>query len=361
MSLRGSMGSVLGGKPLRRPSIRKRRRHLHPSFGPRAAIRQGRAWASRQQSAVPPIHFLSGGCAAGGGSRAHERGLGRRRISERLQHHAIALGELHEGVELVLGRVGVEFERKADGLEPDRGLLVEAERAAKVDVALRLDLARAQLDPHRGRDRLHGHAGAGDQRLEQHVAGAELGAAPPGRRMKPRDGERASGLDLTGNGGIECAAGYQRHQRRLRVGAIAVLERRLDRAQFVGVHGHASPVPSLEPPSGPVQSNLSGASRNANRSRWAATTPFSRSTSSLFSPSIVTSSASAPASSVTRAPGNLTTPLRSESSTSSLWLQCLQSCWTYLAALAVGALALAIGMGGLSVFKAAGAPIWLAL
>ena len=111
-----------------------------------------------------------------------------------------------------------------------------------------------------------------------------------------------------------------------------------------------------KPPSGPDQSNLSGASRKAKRSRWATTTPFRRSTASLSSPSIVTSSASAPGSSVTTAAGKLTTPRCSERSTSSLWLQCLQSCCMYLAPLTVGTLALAIGMlVSLSVLERLGA------
>src|SRR3984885_2348218 len=103
----------------------------------------------------------------------------------------------------------------------------------------------------------------------------------------------------------------------------------------------------------PCQSNRSGASRNANRSRCEATTPCRRSTASLSSPSIVTCSTSARASNVATAEGNLTTPLCSERSTSSLWLQCLQSCCMYLAPLGVGTLALAIGMLRLSLFSAA--------
>ena len=56
-------------------------------------------------------------------------------MPQRLQHHAIALGQLQKRVELVLRRVGVEFELKPNVGEPDRRLLVDAERAAKVEVA----------------------------------------------------------------------------------------------------------------------------------------------------------------------------------------------------------------------------------
>jgi hypothetical protein len=63
----------------------------------------------------------------------------------------------------------------------------------------------------------------------------------------------------------------------------------------------------VQPP-GSDQSNLSGASRKAKRSRWVATTPFRRSTSWPSSLSIATCSASGSASSVTTAAGNLTKP-----------------------------------------------------
>ena len=59
-------------------------------------------------------------------------------MPERLQHHTIALGELHERVELVLRRVGVELEVEPDVGEADRRVLRDAERAAKVEIALRL-------------------------------------------------------------------------------------------------------------------------------------------------------------------------------------------------------------------------------
>ena len=130
-----------------------------------------------------------------------------RRLPERLQHDAIALGEPEQRVELVLRRVGIELEFEPDGGEAYRRVLCDAERAAKVEIAFRLDLARAHSDAHRRRDRFQRHAGAGDQRLEQHVAGAQLRAASSGRGMKPGDRKRPSGLDLAGDrGGIERAA-----------------------------------------------------------------------------------------------------------------------------------------------------------
>ena len=51
-----------------------------------------------------------------------------RLVVQGLEHDAVALGELEELVELLLGRVGVEIERQADRPESDRRLPVDAER-----------------------------------------------------------------------------------------------------------------------------------------------------------------------------------------------------------------------------------------
>ena len=196
---------------------------------------------------------------------AYELRFNLRRMPERLQHDAIALGEPEQRIELVLRRVGVELEFEPDVREADRRILCDAERAAKVEIALRRHLARAQRHAHRRRDRFQRHAGAGDQRLEQHVAGAELRAASPGRGVKPGDRKRPSGLDLAGDrGGVERALRPQRHQSRLRVGAVAVLERRLDQAHFFSVHFRASPSRSFTQP--PVLTSRTAAAPRGTRS-----------------------------------------------------------------------------------------------
>src|SRR5262245_18124189 len=98
----------------------------------------------------------------------------RRTALERLVDHAVTLGELEQLVELLLRRVGLDVEAQADLRKADWRGLVDAERAAEVEVALRRDLAGLERDVERGRDRLQRYPGAGDQRLEQHVARAEL-------------------------------------------------------------------------------------------------------------------------------------------------------------------------------------------
>src|SRR3954471_109447 len=52
---------------------------------------------------------------------------------ERLQHHAVALGQLDELVDLLLLGIGIEVEAQPDRTEADGRLAVDAERAAEVD------------------------------------------------------------------------------------------------------------------------------------------------------------------------------------------------------------------------------------
>src|SRR5262245_66131202 len=101
---------------------------------------------------------------------------------ERLINDAVALGELEQLIELVLWSLGVDLEAQADRRKANRRILRHAERAPEVEIALGCDLAGFERNVERGRDRLERHAGAGDQRLEQHVAGAqfESGAARGG-------------------------------------------------------------------------------------------------------------------------------------------------------------------------------------
>ena len=62
--------------------------------------------------------------------------LDRRALLDGLIHHAIALGELEELIELLLRRVGVDIEGEADLRKADRRILGDAERAAEIEIAL---------------------------------------------------------------------------------------------------------------------------------------------------------------------------------------------------------------------------------
>ena len=64
---------------------------------------------------------------------------------ERLRDHAVALGQLDELRDLRLVCVRLERHEQADGREPDRRFARHAERAAKVEVAFRVDADRSAM------------------------------------------------------------------------------------------------------------------------------------------------------------------------------------------------------------------------
>ena len=63
-----------------------------------------------------------------------------RAVLDGLIDHAIALGEFEQEIEFLLRRVGIDVEAQADFGKADRRLLVDAERAAKIEVALGADM-----------------------------------------------------------------------------------------------------------------------------------------------------------------------------------------------------------------------------
>src|SRR5579871_731418 len=163
--------------------------------------------------------------------------LDRRAVADGLIDHAIALGELEQLIELVLRRIAVDVEAQANLRKADRRVLGDAEGAAEIEIALGRHGAGLERDIERGCHRLQGDAGAGDQRFEQHVAGAQFEPAAAGGGMQPGDRERAAGLDLAGDVGIvERALGLERDDGGLRRALVALLDRRLQRAQCGGVH-----------------------------------------------------------------------------------------------------------------------------
>ena len=112
----------------------------------------------------------------------------------------------------------------------------DAERAAEVEIALGVHRP-AHVEPERGRDGAQRHAGARDERLEQHVAGAGEQAGAAGRRMQPGLDERAAGGHAARDALVaERALGAQRHERRGRVLAVARLQRRLGGLELSRVH-----------------------------------------------------------------------------------------------------------------------------
>src|SRR6476661_5939997 len=164
-----------------------------------------------------------------------------------LINHAIPLGELKQLIELLLRGIGVEIEAQPDLRKTNRCILGNAERAAEIEITFGRHLAGLERNIERGRHCLHRDAGAGDQRFEQHIAGAKLKPGSTGRRMQARGGQCATGLDLAGNVAVvEGALGLQSYECRLRIAFVALFDRRLHRTQFARVHTQ-SPLAPLGP------------------------------------------------------------------------------------------------------------------
>ena len=99
-----------------------------------------------------------------------------------------------------------------------------------------MDAAR-DLELHRRRHRAERHAGAGDERLEQHVPGAGERAGAAGRGMEAGLDEHAAGLDLACDLlFVELPVGTERDEGRRWLFAVAILERLLHRLQLGPVH-----------------------------------------------------------------------------------------------------------------------------
>jgi hypothetical protein len=160
----------------------------------------------------------------------------RRRPAKRLIHDAVAFRQAHERIELLVRSIGLQLERQPDILKPDGRLFRDAQRSAEIEVAFDTNVAGPDLDAERGRDGIHRHAGACGERLEQHVAGTGERARAARRGMQAGLHERLTCSHAARDPVADAAIGVQRHERGIRVDAVSLLDGRLQRAQFVGVH-----------------------------------------------------------------------------------------------------------------------------
>src|SRR3954451_14175696 len=181
-------------------------------------------------------------CADGGGLTTPRSGQmsghGQRwRGSERLVDDAITLGEAQQRLDVLVARVSVEVERGANRRKSHRSLLVDAERAAEVEVAFDMHRASAQLDTDRRRNSAQGDPGARGERLQQHVTGTKQRPVTTAGRMQTCHRQGASGVDGTADAISERAVSAQRDDRGIRVLAIPVFDRCLYGAQLLAVHG----------------------------------------------------------------------------------------------------------------------------
>src|SRR5262245_53539421 len=99
---------------MRRPSVR-----MKASSGDICQRSLTLPWRARVNCASHPLH----------------RHRDFRSVLDGLIDHAIAFRQLEQQIELVLRRIGSDLEAQADLLEPNGGFLVDAERAAEIQIA----------------------------------------------------------------------------------------------------------------------------------------------------------------------------------------------------------------------------------
>jgi hypothetical protein len=119
-------------------------------------------------------------------------------MHQRLIHHAVALGEAHQRRYLLAGRVGVERQSQANVPQAHRNVFGHAKRTSEVEIALGLEQCIAKPDAERRRNGVERDPSAGDERLQQHVAGARACAGSPRRRVQAGGNERLARFDPAG-------------------------------------------------------------------------------------------------------------------------------------------------------------------
>src|SRR5262249_2756146 len=134
-----------------------------------------------------------------------------------------------------------DAEAEPDLAKADRHIPGDAEGTAEIDVALGRDPRIADRQPERSSDCVEGDTGTGDKRFEEHVAGAEIGAGDAGGRMQDGLLDCAPGLDRAGHALSDRAGRTKGNQRRIRLLAIARLDRCLDVFEVGDFHGVFSP------------------------------------------------------------------------------------------------------------------------
>src|SRR5256714_14958515 len=122
----------------------------------------------------------------------------------------VAVSQREERGDLVFRRVGVELKAQADGLEADRRVLGDAERAAEVEVAFGMTAALLHFDANGGGHGTERDAGAGDERFEQHVARARGEAVAAGGGVQSGGGQRLARLHAARDAVAERALGLER-------------------------------------------------------------------------------------------------------------------------------------------------------
>ena len=107
-------------------------------------------------------------------------------MAERLVNHAVAFGEFEQGGALFGADIAFEIEEQADVLEAHGGFTIDAQSSAKIKIAFGPDRGSGEGNFKGGGNGIQGDPGAGNEGLQQHVAGAGVEAGSPGGGMEAR-------------------------------------------------------------------------------------------------------------------------------------------------------------------------------
>jgi len=160
--------------------------------------------------------------------------------AERLINDTISFRQTEQCSELFLGRVSLQIEVQSNLLEPDRDVLGNTERAAKIKIALRLNRRAAQLDAQCRSNCAQRNACTANQRFQQHVGRACALAVASGRRVKPCFDPPFSGFYLAGDPFSNSPFCPERECCCCRALSILSFKRCLQCSQFVSIHSFQS-------------------------------------------------------------------------------------------------------------------------
>ena len=166
-------------------------RRAHRGARPAPCWRPGR---TRTCSTRSPTSRSSG---SRGESTRRRLDAERGRSPEGLQHDAVALRQLFSVASCSALASVSRAKRRRIARKPTGRLLAHAQRPAEVQVAFGMHVAAPHGDRQRGRHGAKGHAGTGDQRLQQQIARARQQPGAAGGGVQARLDQGAAGVDVT--------------------------------------------------------------------------------------------------------------------------------------------------------------------
>jgi len=159
-----------------------------------------------------------------------------RGLAQSLIDDAIALSQANKRTQLTFRCLGLQVEVKADALKSNWRILGDAQSAAKIEIAFGSNRAASNNDAYRRRDGVERHTGAGNKRLEQHIARARAQSVASRCRVQPCRDECLAGLNVAGDPLAQTALRLQRDKRGIGALFVALFQGRLDGSKLFCFH-----------------------------------------------------------------------------------------------------------------------------